>query len=168
MHKVTDRALITPLLLRRFEAEARLGNDDPRFWACLITDEGVLVEHQTGQNPIPEQKMFGADMVTVLNRHLHHDGAWLIEFTDPTSMGPINTALYQKFIIFWMDKDGDVQFPIEDDRAFHEVLANGPDAMIEKCEGAWQTWSWQSKVLDLKEHQTTKKALLSTVSRTVH
>jgi hypothetical protein len=169
MHKVSDRALMTPLLLKRFGAEALLTANDPRYWACLISSEGNFIEHQSGAEPMPEQRMFAADMVTALNKHLHHDGAWLIEFTDPVSLGSVRTdAMYQRFVIMWMDADGDVQFPIEDERPFNEVLIDGPDAMIEKCEAAWSAWKWQSKVLDLKPNQTRKAALLSTVSGAIH
>ena len=166
MHKVPDHALITPTLLRRLEDEA-----GGRYWALLQNSESKLIEHATGPAIVADQKMFAADMIPALNKHLHHDGAWLIVFCDPApgTFVPIAGTNYGRFVIMWMDKDGDVQFPIEFDRDFTFYLIEGPDLMLEKCEAAWQNWKWAMKaIIQPKEGQTFKRALGEKPLPTMH
>lgn len=157
MHKVPDRALITPTLLRRLEDEA-----GGLYWALLQNSESKLIEHSTGPAIISDQKMLAVDLVPALNKHLHHDGAWLIVFCDPApgAFVPVSGSNYGRFVIMWMDRDGDAQFSIEFDRDFTLYLVEGPDPMLEKCEAAWQNWNWAMKtVIQPREGQTFKRAL---------
>src|SRR5688572_23098744 len=124
MHKVEDRALITPLLLRRFAAEAQ----SPYYWALIQTKERNFLSHGHGPTPDAMIQQFATDVIGALNRKLHHDGAWVILFCDPTKAENDNTfqaqpdvgAAYGRFVLLWMDADGDVQCPIMFDRPFYE------------------------------------------------
>lgn len=159
MHKVEEKALVTPALLRRFQMEGR----GLPFWGLIQTSEGKFLEHATGPDPIGLQRQVACDIVGALNKHLDHDGCWLWLYADPGQALPVSIepgTEYGRFVIMWMDQDGDIQFPIEFDRPFIEYCAEGPDPMMEKCEGAWNTWRWAMKeVPDAKDSQTFKRAL---------
>jgi hypothetical protein len=163
MHKVEDRAIITPTLLRRFELEAR----SPYHWALIQTRDGKWLKHGHGQTPDALQQQVAKDMVGVLNKKLHHDGAWVWLYCDPPANENRPTALlvdpgvmYDRFVILWMDQDGDVQFPIEFSRPFEEYIMEGPDPMIETCEAGWKSWKhFMRDVLAPKPDQMIKRAL---------
>lgn len=159
MHKLDEKVLITPALLARFADEAESGP----YFAVLCRSDGTLIEHLQGPPPCIEQKMFAFDMVPALNKHLHHDGAWVLAFTHPPA--PANVAVpalaeYQRFVLMWMDKDGDVQFPVECHDRFWEVLTKGPDYWIEQCEQAWKNWHFMMRdVLAPGPHQLYRRAM---------
>lgn len=158
MHRLPDHILITPTTLRRFEVESELEGGDGRHWACLIRSNGDLVEHDRGPAPTPEQRMFAHDMLTALNRHLAHDGAWLIVFTHHGQPQKWVKHIYRRFSLLWMDQDGDIRFPLECDRPIWEALTDGIDSWLQQCETAWNIWLTSIAALELKKEQTYKQA----------
>lgn len=170
MHKVEDRALVTPKLLRRFELES----GRPEFWALIQTREGKWLSHGHGLAPDALQQQVAKDIVGCLNKKLHHDGAWVWLYCDPPKPQPNVFHLvdpgvwYDRFVIMWMDRDGDVQFPIQFDRPFPEYVMEGPDGMIEACEAGWKMWKlYMRDILQPTADQMEKSALLSTVGASV-
>ena len=171
MHHLDEKILVTPALLRRFSAEAEHSAGNGSYYAILIGSDGGFIEHQIGPGLAPEQTIFGRDMVFLLNRHLHHDGAWMIVFTNPTPKPiiEIHGTVYQRFVFLWMDKDGDVRFPIENEEPFHEVLKAGPIAWLQQAEVAWTTWHRLThQVLDVRPSETYKRAQGESAPSTVH
>lgn len=174
---IDDKLLNTPALRMRLDAEARFEEGGGTYRGFALRSGGVLDGHilrlTSLGNPPPldeMQVMFGQDMVRVLNRHLHHDGAWVVLFTHPSHVhkaGPIDLpvvgglpTMYGRFAFLWMDRDGDVQFTMDSVSDFFEVLSEGPDPWIERAEQAWQNWKHVMRdVLAPKEGETYKRAL---------
>jgi hypothetical protein len=169
MHKVEDRALVTPKLLRRFELEA----NGPAFWALMQNREGTFLSHGHGPEPDALQQQVAKDLIGCLNKKLNHDGAWVWVYCDPPKAPVLAISVdpgvwYDRFVIMWMDRDGDVQFPIEFSRPFPEYIMEGPDPMIEACEAGWSMWKLHMRdILAPTEDQMSKSALLSTVGASV-
>ena len=168
MHKVDDDTLVTANLLRWFITEAELEGQNGQHFAVLERDNGSFFEHNPHSPELDEmQAIWARDMLTMLNKELHHDGAWFILFTSPGAMAHLLQSRneYGRFSIAWMDGDGDVQLAVEwvagesDELDFADVILSGDEAWAQKCEAAWQAWKiLQRDVLDLKEGQTIKRA----------
>ena len=173
MPMLDDDTLITPALLRRFIAEARLEAGNGQHYAFVRRSNGNLIAHNPASPEIAGyQTMFAADVLKVLNRELHHDGAWVVVFTHPEPPEPGSAILltppgreYARYVLMWLDRDGDVQFSVEwvknesELLDFAEVLEAGIDSVVEKCEGAWQMWHLHMReVLDPREGETFQRA----------
>ncbi len=163
MGKFNDEYLITPLIRQRLslEAEDTQGNLTG-FWAVLTRLNGETERiADTWQSPDPTQQMFAADMAQALNKHLRHDGAWIVFFTHPgpTEAGILTESLFRCWHFLWIDEDGDPQFTVDNEDAFHVVLGEGPDHWIDQAAFAWSQWKLMMKdVLDPAEGQTFKRA----------
>lgn len=153
MARIDDDTLITPSLLRRFVAEAELEAGDGRHYAFMQRSNGELLAHNPYSPEIdPHQAMFAADVLKFLNRELHHDGAWVIAFTHPKKPDPGMAIFaqpsteYRRYVLLWLDSDGDVQFAVEwiegesELLDFPEVMAAGLIPIANQCEGAWAMW----------------------------
>lgn len=142
---------ISATLRQRLADEATFDNGQPGgIWFVLRRNSGAM-QSVKGMNllmaPHPAQQMWAMDMAKALNRHLHHDGFWVVGFTNPPPnafmLGGIvldDEPIYERWFILWVDKDGDPQFTIENDDDFNETLMVHPDSQIEQCETAWQKW----------------------------
>lgn len=159
--------IVTKALLARFDAEAEHEGGEGRYYACILRDDGNLVAHHPyGPQLSPEQMLWTGDMLKRLNKELHHDGAWVAVFTHPHPLALGSShSLYGRFVLMWLDKDGDVQFPYEwmekesDMLDFAEVMLAGPHAILQQCEAAWLTWNHlMNTVLERKQGQTFKRA----------
>jgi hypothetical protein len=114
--------------------------------------------------------MWGADVLALLNRELHHDGAWVLVFTHPI---PPKLAVhlphhieYGRYALIWIDEDGDPQFTMEWARGdsaglidFAAVVEAGIHSTAQKAETGWQLWNHHMrKVLAPKDGQLLKVA----------
>lgn len=173
MTKLADDVLITPTLLRRFEVEAYLEGGDGRHYALIRREDANLLAHHPGSpNLAPDQLMWASDMLRILNKELHHDGAWVIVFTHPVPPANFHALEivpkhwdYNRYVILWLDQDGDVQIPIEwnkgegDLHDFTDVLLAGRESTAQKCEDAWKMWHTVMRgAIDPKEGQTFRRA----------
>lgn len=163
---------ITPALLRRFEGEAELEGGDGRHYAVIQRNDGsILVHHPASPQLSPMQMIWAADALKLLNREIHHDGAWVVVFTHPKPQlenifQDAKHADYRRYVLLWMDRDGDVQIPIEwlegdneDFRTFTDVIMAGVHSTAQKAEGCWQVWhTMMIEVLEPREGQTFKRA----------
>lgn len=170
-HKLDDRTLITPALLHRFEQEAHAEGGTGQYYALIRRSEGELLSHHPfGLPAVPEQIMWAADMLKLLNRELHHDGAWVVVFTHPAPAPALPVlhdhkhADYQRYCLLWLDADGDVQFVQEWEAGtgelhdFADVLLAGPLSTAQKCEASWQQWRAIMDALDTTGTQRFKRA----------
>jgi len=175
MPMLDDDRLITKALLRRFAAEGEILKGDGRHYAFIRRDNGEITTHNPySPEIIGEQTMFAVDVLNKLNRELHHNGAWVIVFTDPKPADMQNglavlarsgEAEYSRYVILWLDEDGDVQIPIEwvenecEPRDFAGVLATGLENIIGLCEGGWELWNLHMrKVLEPGQGELYKRA----------
>lgn len=168
--RIDDRILATDALRRRLLAEAQFEEGPGTYWGVSVREGVLLVPFKSADGiaaPMEDQQMFANDMAHALNKHLHHDGAWLVLFTHP--MGLVNIPIvgmtplpvpYDRWVFLWMDADGDVQFSMDNVEEFAEVLLAGPDHWMEEAERAWQTWKlYMRDVLDVRQGETFKRAL---------
>jgi len=169
---IREDLVLTPTLLRRFELEAQFEGGDGRHYALIRRDDGSLLSHHPGSLPaVPDQLMWADDMLRLLNRELHHDGAWVVCFTHIKPQ-PIDCVLYNpqhgdygRYCLIWLDQDGDPQFTQQwmegegELRDFADVILAGRGSTAQKCETSWQLWhEMMRKVLAPKEGQTFKRA----------
>lgn len=157
--------LLLPAIRRRLFDEARHDDGPGAYWALLMRADGlprIETSAPALPKPAPEQVMFATDMATALNKHLHHDGAWLVVFTHPPAVSVLDMFVtYGRFALVWIDRDADPQFSIDCDDDFTEVLLSGLDHWMEECERGWSKWSHHmTKVFDkkLRERITYKRA----------
>ncbi len=163
--------IMTPLLLRRFQDEATFEDGDGRYYAVVHGEDGRIFVHHPGSPTLSaEQLMFATDILQLLHRELHHDGAWVMVFTRPAQPDGVISIEnpkhweYERFGFIFIDADGDPQFTYEWERGgselldFTEVLLAGPHSWANKCETAWQTWAMSQKALDLRPDQTFRQA----------
>jgi len=160
MHKLDDDTLITPTLLRRFHAEAQFEGAPGAFYALVQRSNGHILSHQVGPIAGANEMIFASDVLTYLNKNLHHDGAWCIVFTHPApAIPPFRTCDFQRFTILWMDEDGDVQFPLAHELGMVEAMTWGLQAWAQQCETAWMLWNHAMRqVLDPQANETFKRA----------
>lgn len=164
--------IVSPTLLRRFELEGEAEGADGRYYGVIMRPNGdLLVHHPIGPRLAPEQMVWASRVLKLLNRELHHDGAWVIVFTHPkpspaqcVMLSPTHCD-YERYGLIWLDADGDPGFTMEwsagesELRNFTEVVLAGIESTGQKAEAAWQTWHLTRQMLDVKPEQTFKKAL---------
>lgn len=172
MARLTFDKLVTPLLLRRFELEAVNERDNPRYYALILRDDGNLVAHHPlGPQLDPAQMIWARDLLQKLNKELHHDGAWVVCFTDPEAptfenvLAPPKHVEYGRYCLIWIDQDSDPQFTQEwvsgenaDFVDFADVLLAGINSTMQKCETSWMTWRTSQDVIDHAAGQKFKRA----------
>lgn len=166
--------LITPTLLRRFVLEAEQEEGDHRHYAIMMRANRDLVVHNPGSPDLdPGQFIWAEEVLRLLNRELHFDGAWVCCFTDPVRPQPLTVLhapsshwMYSRYCLIWIDRDGDPQFTQEwvagensDFRSWADVVNAGIVSTAQKCATAWQAWKLMMRdVLDPQEHQLIKAA----------
>ncbi len=167
MHKVPDERLVTPFMLRRFIREAEAEGGDGRHYAVLQRSNGEYLDHNPHSPELaPDQALFARDMLRLLNRELHHDGAWVMVFTHPVPCSILMLhAEYRRFGFIWIDADGDPHFTVEwqqgegEELDFADVLNSGRESWANRCESAWEAWKLlMVDVIDPAEGQTFKRA----------
>ena len=161
MHKLADELVRSPTIDERLHAEAM----DTPFIAWIERSNGEILEYAKGRSPKPEFKMFAMDIMKALNRHMPNGGAWIVQWSDPKPYEAESHAIlleateYGRFVIIWIDVDGDPQFTIEFDDDFKEALRAGVDPWMERAASAWKQWHMMMhEVLDPAEDQQFKKA----------
>ncbi len=160
MHKLDDKIAINPDLLRRFGAEARLDGGDGRYFALMQLNNGNILTHQiVGPKIEIHGHLFAVDLLNMLNRQLHHDGAWSIVFSHYADSPLPGSGGYSKFTLLWMDRDGDVGFPVDCDEPLSLAISWGLLYWVEHCETAWKLWHHAMRnVLAPRANETFKRA----------
>ncbi len=138
-------------LRQRLADEATFDDGKPgAIWFALRRNDGRMVEVKGNAlliAPHPMQVSWAMDMANWLNKDLHHDGFWIVAFTNPPANAYLFQGvvlepqpLYERWVIIWVDREGDPQFTIENDDEFIETMMVSPDDQVELCEGAWREW----------------------------
>lgn len=170
MSRVASHVLAYPRLRQRVMAEA-MGR--PHWGAADMADRTVVFDHQSvavevGGHHIespapmwPEQQIVAQDIARALNRLLHHDGFWIVmwyrEAPLPAIIGPAGVE-YEAMRILFGDRDGDIQFVVENDLGVAEIARNGIDSIIENCARAYAVASEALGAMEVRPEQMIRHA----------
>jgi hypothetical protein len=136
-------------LLHRFHDEASLEDGNGQFYALIHQADGKFMGFNPGSPELKgDQEIFATDLLRFLNREIHHDGAWAMAFTHPEFNAIMQDGVeYKRFLLLWLDKDGDVQLPLDwvhgesDDLFdFTEVMMAGLEMWATFAEESWHLW----------------------------
>lgn len=177
MPRLTDNILLNKTVLgaflKRCQYEGSEDGGSGAYLAVIHTADNQLMHHsQVGLQMGEDEMIFTSKLLPMLNKELHHDGAWHCVFTHyrPEVIreglkSPEIRMQFTRLALIWMDKDGDVQFPLDwvsgesEMLDFAEVLAAGIEAWGDLAENAWQQWrKFMVEVVDAKAGQTIKAA----------
>lgn len=165
--------LITPALLTRFAAEGVCEDGDGRHYGVIRRDHANLFVHHPNSPPLDStQLLWAGRILKLLNRELHHDGAWVVAFTHPSKISfesaahaEARSAYYLRYCLIFVDRDGDPQFTMEwlhgqntELIDFTAVVLNGIESTAQKCAGAHGMWLEAKRMLDLKQSETYRRA----------
>ncbi len=164
--KFDDTLLDTDVLDRRLIGEANFeSGEDTRFWVAKFRANGMPEMKARGLNPPVSYQVMACDLGTALNDMIHHDGAWLVAWTDPLEP-TIEEALLgaeivpQRMILLWIDDAGDPQFTIEIVERFADIVECGILHWVEQAEDGWKAWHWSMReVLDPNPEQLYNRAM---------
>src|ERR1700688_3008587 len=110
--------VVTPTLIQRFEFEAGLeGGNEHKYCGVVLRDDGDLCVHHPFAPALDSmQLLWAARILKLLNRELHHDGAWVVVFTHPMPVefesaahASPRSSYYQRYALIFVDHDGDPQ-----------------------------------------------------------
>lgn len=176
-----EKHLITTALLRRFQLEGEREGGTGQYYALIRRSNGDLLSHHPGSPRLdPMQMLWAAEVLRMLNRELHHDGAWVVCFTHPRppvlAIEVPKHVEYSAYALMWIDGDGDVQFAQEwfagenaGFQTFADVIGAGIESTVQKCEASWMTWHLHMReVLDPQPHELIKRAQGQRPSATRH
>lgn len=157
--KFREEFLRLPLVRQRLEGES----DGFHWWAVSSRDAGAVhlpLRANSERNlfpPLPEQVMFACDMAEALNKHIHHDGRWVVQLVHPMAKAFVPTVAmepvqYQEFRFLWLDEDGDPQFTFECGFPLEQWLVTPWQSWVQSAEEAHATWYvHMRKVIDPKK-----------------
>src|SRR5258708_10303191 len=147
MSKFREEFLRLPLIRQRMEGEA-----DGLLWGAVSSRDAGAVHLPLRANskgnlfrPLDEQVMFACDMAEALNKHIHHDGRWIVQLVHPDlrAFVPLvvtEAVLYREFRFIWLDEDGDPQFTYECGFPLEQWLLAGWRSWVEQAETAHAQW----------------------------
>lgn len=172
MTKFRDEFLRLPLVRRRLDIEA----DGGHWWAVSSREAGAVAMPLRSNSianrwpPLSDQVMFVCDMAEALNKHIGHDGKWIVQLIHPR----INPAIpvmalandnlveteYGEFRFHWLDADGDPQFTVECDEPVYKWYLEGWQGWVASAEAAHMEWTEKMRRVLEPERQgaTFKKA----------
>ena len=170
MSRVASHVLAYPRLRQRVMAEA-MGRP---FWGVAdMADRIVVFDHQSvavevGGHHIespapmwPEQQAIAQDIARSLNQMLHHDGFWIVMWYRDAAMPAIiepQGIEYNAMRLLFGDRDGDIQFVVENDLGVAEIARNGIDSIIETCAQAYAVAFETLGVLEARPDQMIRHA----------
>lgn len=178
-----DKMMFSKLLRLRLDIEAAMDQDmspplPPMWYARKITKSGhTIIERnyipaedhfEIGAHfDPPFQQIHWADQHTeILNKECHHDGAWVVGFTHPIPFAQrilmVNPAFeWRRIIKVWLDREGDIQFVVDNIEPFDVTYARGHHYFVNQCEEAWQQWKHMARdQMQLKANQLKPLALM--------
>lgn len=174
MRKLEAGQFLHTATLRRLDEEAALLADvyappSPDWYACFQDGNSVpqaMTNFKTtasnAQLPMPYQVEFAHDLCASLNKHVAHNGTWIVAWTHPPSlfvMAAQPNYDWRRFIMLHLDADGDAQFTIDNIQDMAEITMAAPEHWIEEAELAWKHWHHlMREVLDPSPDQLVKRA----------
>jgi hypothetical protein len=149
MADFNDDLLITKHMNDRLIGEAQFEDETSTdYWVVRQRANGQLIERSVGYKADIAETMIAKFIIVLLNREIRHDGAWIVAWTNAG----------RRFVMIWMDKDGDVQFTVEAGDVA-ELADADPLHWVDQCEEAWRLWNNSMRnVLAPNDNQIFKRA----------
>lgn len=178
MPVIDERNILTPFTFKRLDQEgmqsADIGVHGFPKWFAIINRGGINSEfvgnfngdeHDYVTRPPDYQVAFGCRLAQLLNKQISHNGHWIVAFTH----GPLpNFGLvipgrptddWRRFIMLWLDEDGDPQFTVDNVEPFSIVAQASNDHWISDADKAWDHWKHLMRtVLAPRSDQLVKRA----------
>lgn len=145
----------SPAIRKRLLQEAMFDQNavpaKDQYWIYVSqpdkTGQVVLRNFNPGPLDPPPHEMqiaFAEAIRATLQKEYGHDGFWMVGFTHPpASWESIRTDgdnCWNRFLMIWADKDGDIKFPFETEDRFVEMLENGDLYYVGVAERCWQAY----------------------------
>lgn len=175
----TDEFQFTPAIRQRLEEEAKMDVDvseyvigaDGRqavmgfnpgsYWAAIQRTNGDVRRFACDlkETPPDEKQVWLMQILRGLNKELGHDGRWVVGWTHGNT----------RFIIMWLDEDGDIQFTVENDEAWAIMVTQEWNHWMSQAEEAWRYWhKMMREVLDPGPDALHKRAQGQRAPSTIH
>jgi len=128
------------------------------------SDDQVMTHHVGRCYPTPEQNVFAEAFVTSLNTQLDKDGFWLVILDMPEKSyfdrisRVFRVMVPHRWNAQWHDRDGDVQFVVDNEDDPARWLDFEWSELLAQCEEAHKRWREAIDNLDLSDRQTFKQA----------
>lgn len=122
-------------------------------WVATLVGGRILQSKGTAEMIPLEYRVLAADMLQLLGV-IHHGGQWVAGWTDIDAA----RGVPRRFIMSWIDRDGDLQFIVDCEDRFEQIALARLD-LVAQCEAAFQHYLENLRALDLREDQKIKAVL---------
>jgi len=170
--------LLTAAMRDRFDMEGEFEQDGAAFiaqnsglivpnpgggwWAAVQRTNGDVHRYANTKlviDPTDDQQAWQMTLLRLLNREIHHMGAWVVGWTHDNT----------RAIWMWLDNDGDVQFTTDNDERWAVQSSTDNLTWVSQCEDSWQHWyHFMREVLDPHEDSLFKRAQGQRAPSAVH
>lgn len=137
-------------------------------WACMWWEGRMRIfdcPQSKARRVSRDREVFAYNLCSVLQKHEHHDGHWLVGWADwrdpplevagPVAHFPIGD--YSRLLMCFIDADGDMQFMVDSIDPWQKMAA-AIDDYVEQCSVAWNEWREHLKVSEIRPEDTIKAA----------
>lgn len=145
----------TNIRKRLFQEAHFVPGEKPHYWVVVPTNETSSIKTTVLQNfdcpegsfnilPHELQQAFARDLREMLQANIHHDGVWIVGWTNPPSAAEVmrtdDANAWDRLMAIWLDEDGDPKFSFESEAMFIEMIQNGPTYYVGLCAQSWEAW----------------------------
>lgn len=154
---LSDARTIRTALDGQIQAEAH-----GAYWCAFRADGKITTRERGACRPLVPQRVFAIDLLDRLNKHVHHDGTWIVAWCDPVPTPVMDGILVMPIPtrLVWMhkDRDGDVNLVIDADDSLDELVATIDQRVDDAAQGMRKYREIMGDV-DVRPDQTRKAAL---------
>ena len=163
-YKIEDDLLVTSTLRERLQEEADMmtGEANSKWWAGFIRSNAEFRQFPMMYVADYSEVMVAENLLRMLNKELHHDGAWIAQWIPVVSLEHHYLTGNQfgvRLNAIWIDEDGDPQFTVEFDQDAYGMAAYPLLGWISQCADAWGLWyKHMREILAPNDNQLFKRA----------
>lgn len=158
-----------PAIRNRLLAEASFEcdhgvSDKKIYWVVVPEADGkgghIVLRNFEPKPFVPDphemQEMMATDLQMLLQKNLHHDGAWIVGWTHPPQASSFlhlegGDNVWGRLIMIWLDEDADPKFTVESDHPVQDMVENGPKYYCGLAAQGYEMWDKEYGKKALKE-----------------